>query len=179
MTCRTWPRSPTVTAASITLGVAAGPSTLHRGPAAQADVIRAMHERVQLCQDPQTEFVIFVKVLASVASITFCECTATRSCKSNEPLKFTTRWDSDLSRGSSWVSRRTVWHKSHSAKACPESSTRGRETSRPAHLGALTAAKPRIQAMTQDAVTAGLLPKQPLENSPCRGYRNSHLPQRP
>ena len=26
---------------------------------AKADVIRAMHERVQLCQDPQTEFALF------------------------------------------------------------------------------------------------------------------------
>ena len=25
---------------------------------AKADVIRAMHERVQLCQDPQTEFAL-------------------------------------------------------------------------------------------------------------------------
>ena len=33
----------------------------------------------------------------------------------------------------------------------------------PAHLGALTAAKPRIQAMIQDAVWAGLPPEQPLE----------------
>ena len=33
----------------------------------------------------------------------------------------------------------------------------------PAHLGALVAAKPRIQAMIQDAVLAGLLPKHLLE----------------
>ena len=39
---------------------------------------------------------------------------------------------------------------------------RERDIAAPAHLGALTAAKPRIQAMIQDAVTAGLLPKQPL-----------------
>ena len=33
----------------------------------------------------------------------------------------------------------------------------------PAHLRAVVAAKQRIQAMIQDAVVAGFLPKQPLE----------------
>ena len=37
---------------------------------------------------------------------------------------------------------------------------RARDIAAPAHLGALIAANPRIQAMIQDGVTAGLLPKQ-------------------
>ena len=45
----------------------------------------------------------------------------------------------------------------HSALASPESVTKERETSRLEHTWA------RIQAMIQDAVLAGLLPKQPLE----------------
>ena len=40
---------------------------------------------------------------------------------------------------------------------------RARDIAVPAHLGALIAARPRIQAMIQDAVWAGLLPKQILE----------------
>ena len=40
---------------------------------------------------------------------------------------------------------------------------RVRDIATPAYLGALIAAKPRIQAMVQDVVTAGLLPQQPLE----------------
>ena len=40
---------------------------------------------------------------------------------------------------------------------------RARDIAAPAHLGALIAAKPRIQAVIQDGVTAGLLPKHPLE----------------
>ena len=40
---------------------------------------------------------------------------------------------------------------------------RARDIAGPAHLGALIAAKPRILAMIQGAVMAGLLPKQPLE----------------
>ena len=40
---------------------------------------------------------------------------------------------------------------------------RARDVASPVHLGALTAAKRCIQAVIQDGVTAGLLPKQPLE----------------
>ena len=43
---------------------------------------------------------------------------------------------------------------------------RARDIAAPAHLGALIAGKPRIQAIKQDAVTVGLLPKQPLESCP-------------
>ena len=46
-----------VTAGSITLGVAVGPRQYITDQLlGKPDVIRAMHERVQLCQDPQTEF---------------------------------------------------------------------------------------------------------------------------
>ena len=41
--------------------------------------------------------------------------------------------------------------------------TRARDIAAPAQLGALMAARPRIQAVIQDAVTAGLLLKRPLE----------------
>ena len=46
----------TVTAGSVTLGVAVGRRQFITDQLlAKADVIRALHERVQLCQDPQTE----------------------------------------------------------------------------------------------------------------------------
>ena len=41
---------------------------------AKADVIRTMHERAELCQDPQTEF-------ALIRESPSCECTATPSFK--------------------------------------------------------------------------------------------------
>ena len=45
---------------STTLGVAVGSQQFVTDQlSAKADVIRAMHERVQLCQDPQTEFALF------------------------------------------------------------------------------------------------------------------------
>ena len=50
---------PTVSAGSTTLGVAVGPRQFIVDQLfAKADVIRATHERVQLCQDPQTEFAL-------------------------------------------------------------------------------------------------------------------------
>ena len=49
----------TVTAGSITLGVAVrSRQSIADQLLSKADVIRAMHERVQLCQDPQTEFAL-------------------------------------------------------------------------------------------------------------------------
>ena len=48
-----------VTAGTITLGVGVGPRRFIADQLlAKADVSRAMHERVQLCQDPQTEFAL-------------------------------------------------------------------------------------------------------------------------
>ena len=116
----------TVIAGSITFGVAVGPGQhIADQFLAKADVIRALHERVQLCQDRRQNLLSNKKVLASAASITFCECTATRSCRSNEPLV-----GQRSSRGSSQVSRKTAWYRPQSAQASPESGIRERETSR-------------------------------------------------
>ena len=49
----------TVTAGSIILGVAVGPLQYITDQLLdKADVIQAVHERVQLCRDPQTEFAL-------------------------------------------------------------------------------------------------------------------------
>ena len=49
---------------------------------------------------------------------------------------------------------------------------RARDTATPAHLGALVAAKPRIQAMIRDAVWAGLLPEQVWRRASPRCHRD-------
>ena len=67
-----------------------------------------------------------------------------------------------LSKGSSQDSRRTAWCKPHSAQAIPELDTKRRDIAAPAHLGALIAAKPRIQAMIQ-ARYSHSWPSIPLE----------------
>ena len=56
----------TATAGSITLGVAVGPRQyIAEQLLGKADVIRAMHEHVQLSQDPQTEFALLRESLGA------------------------------------------------------------------------------------------------------------------
>ena len=123
--CRTWPKSPQPSPEALLLGSPLLWQFIADQLLSKADVIRAMHERVQLCQRPQTEFALV-------------------------------RLDS----GSSFPSQKTARRRPHAAQTGPESDTKEVETS---HLGALIAATQCIQPMTQDAVTACLLPKQPLE----------------
>ena len=53
-----------VTSGSITLGVAiASQQCITDQLLSKADVVPARHERVQLCQDPQTEFAFFLESL--------------------------------------------------------------------------------------------------------------------
>ena len=51
-------KTSAVTAGSVTFGVAGSRQFITDQLLSKADVIRAMHERVQLCQDPQTEFAL-------------------------------------------------------------------------------------------------------------------------
>ena len=103
-----------------TLGVAVEPRRFVADQLlTKADVIRAMHERVQLCQDPQN-LRCFAKVLASAASTTSPGYMATESCKRNELLKSTTRLGRDPLKSSSWDSQRKVRGKPHAAQASPE-----------------------------------------------------------
>ena len=56
VTCGIWLKVSTVTAGSVTLGVAVGPRQyIAEHLLGKAYVVGAMNERVQLCQDPQTE----------------------------------------------------------------------------------------------------------------------------
>ena len=56
---RSLAKTSAVTDDSITLGVAVGSRQFITDQlSSKADVIRAMHERVQLCQDPHTEFAV-------------------------------------------------------------------------------------------------------------------------
>ena len=56
----------TATAGSITLGAAVGPRQyIAEQLLGKADVIRAMHEHVQLSQDPQTEFALLRESLGA------------------------------------------------------------------------------------------------------------------
>ena len=96
----------TVTEGCKTLGVPVGPRQHIADPLmAKADVIRAMHERVQPCQDTQTAFALLRE---SVVSTTSCEFTATQSFRNSGLQKSTTRLGSGLLFGSSRFSRGAV-----------------------------------------------------------------------
>ena len=81
-TCRIWPKPQQSPRGCMTLGVAVGPRQhIADQLLAKADVIRAMHESVQLCQDPRKQNLLsHRRVWEVAASATSCECTAARSC---------------------------------------------------------------------------------------------------
>ena len=138
-----------VTSGSITLGVAVGSQQFITDQLlSKADVIRAMHERVQLCQDPQTEFAFSGRVWGSVVFTTSCEFMVTKSWRNKVQRRLTM----ELGNGPS----------NDMAQATLSASQSG-IGSAPAHLGALLAAKPRTHGMIRDAVLAGLLREQLLE----------------
>ena len=122
---------------------------------AKAGVTRAMHERVQLFQDPQTEFALLRTALALAPSTTSPWCMATQSCKRNELLISTMR----LGRGP--FERLFQGF----AEECSEQATHDAGQSRRiqksarhcgSSFGTHIAATPRILAMIQDAVMAHL-----------------------
>ena len=138
----------TVTAGSTTLGVAVGPRQFIADQLlAKADVIRAMHERVQLCQD-QTEFAL--QRVSRINHILLVHGHTILQEKRAAEIYDGVGQRSPES--SSQDSRRTAWYRPRSAQASPCKRARGSGTP-----GALIAATPRIQAMIQDAVTAGVL----------------------
>ena len=111
----------TVTAGSTTLGVAVGSDSSLQGPALGQRRHSSHARNVSSCVRTRRQNLLSsAKVSESAASTTSSECTATRSCRRNEPLKSTTRLDSDLLRGSSRVSRKTSWYRPHSAHASRE-----------------------------------------------------------
>ena len=81
-----------VTDGSITLGVAVGSRQFITDQLpSKADVVRAMHERVQLCQDPQTEFALLRESLGSAVSTTSRGFTASQSWRNKVLQRSTTR----------------------------------------------------------------------------------------
>ena len=84
---------------------------------ATADVIRAVHERVQLCQDPQTEFALLRECLASAESTASSERTVTQFFKRDKPPKSSMRLGKGPLRDSFRHSQRTALNKPRSVPA--------------------------------------------------------------
>ena len=128
------------------------------------------HERVQLCQDPQTEFALQRESQAvGPRSATSCEIsswphdpagdTGILSNASNavgqRSARATLPWlhvgQFDASNTQRWKVRNRV--------------VRARDIAASAHLRALHSSQASIQAVIHDAVLAGLLPKHPFDDS--------------
>ena len=150
-------KTSAVTGGSITLGVAVGSWHLFTDQLlSKADVIRAMHERVQLCQDPQTEFAHLRESLAVSRihhilrvhghTIPVYDEVGQRSLERLFPGLTDSMAQAPPSAGQSGIGFK-----------------RARDIAAPAPLGALIAATPRIQGMIRDAIWAGPLPEQILE----------------
>ena len=158
-------KTSAVTDGSIPLGVAVG----SRQPTtdqllSKADVIQAMRERVQLCQDPETDFALLreslgvsrINHILRVHGHTILEEQSAAEVydeighRSFERL-FTGLTEDSMTQATLSASQSGIRFK------------RARDIAAPAHLGALITAKPRIQAMIRDAAWAGLLPEQILE----------------
>ena len=151
----------TVTAGSITLGVAVGP---------RQQCNRT--NQLSSCQDAQTSFEPCTNVFSHVwdpsdSNLQPPPCTRSHNpAWSNGPLKSTTRLDSGLSKGSSLsftedsTAQATTQCRPTSGIGCYK---RARDIALWRTWAHSTAATPCIQAMIQDGVTAGLLPKHPLE----------------
>ena len=123
-----------------------------------------MHERVQLCRDPQTEFALLreslgvsrINHILRVHGHTILQ--EQRAAEINDEVV-----QRSLERLFPGLTEDSMTQATLSAGQSRIGFKRARDTAAPAHLGALIAAKPRIQAMIQDAVWAGLLPEHLLE----------------
>ena len=104
---RSMTKISTVTSGSITLRVAIGSQQFITDQLlSKADVSRAMHERVQLCQDPQTEFPLLRESLGSVVSTTSRDFMVTKSWRNTVQRRYTMELGNFPSNGSFPVSRR-------------------------------------------------------------------------
>ena len=140
-----------VTAGSITLGVAVESRQFITDPLlSEADVVRTKHEGVQLCQNPQTEFVLLRESLG-VSRIN-------HNLRVHGHKILEEQWVAAVydEIGQQSLERLFPGFTEDSATLSAGQSGIG-------FKGALIAAKPQIQGMIRDAVRAGLLPEQILE----------------
>ena len=125
----------TVTAGRITLGVAAEPGSSQTNPWPTQTSFEQCTNAFSCARTHKQNVPSYAKVLVSVASPTFCECTATRACRRNELPKSSMK----LAKSPFQDSQRTAWYKPHSARASPEldarhcrlESTHGSQTAHP------------------------------------------------
>ena len=149
-----------------TLGVATGPShavttQLHE----KTKVIKAMHERVHVCQDPQREYVLMRESLG-VGRVNHI--LRVHGHQLAEQGGATATFDgvgrASLERLFPGITAEGHVQATLSAKESGLGCRQASDVARPAHLGALLAACPRVKDMLKECIVAGLLPVDQLEN---------------
>ena len=123
-----------------------------------------MHERVQLCQDPQTEFALLRESLGAIRTNHILSVYGYTNLQEQRAAEF---FDELGQRSLEMLFPGFMEDSMVQATLNADQSGIGHKKARgiaaPAHLGALIAARPRIRALIQDAVLAGLLLQQRLE----------------
>ena len=129
----------TLTAGSITLGAAVGPrQKIADQILGKADVIRTPHGRVQLCQDPQTEFALLRESLG-VNRVNHILWVRTHTIlQEQRAAEIYDEVGKRSLRGSSWSSRRKVRSKRHWVLASPQLASKELETSQLRHIWGLS-----------------------------------------
>ena len=157
-TCGAWPKllqSPTAASRSESL--------LGFGSLSRTDAIRTTHERVQLCQDPQTEFALLRDSLGVSRVNHILRVHGHKILEEQSAAVYDEIGQRSLERLFPGLTEDSMTQATLSASQLRIGFKRARDIAAPSHLGALIAAKPRIRGMIRDAVLAGLLPEQLLE----------------
>ena len=156
---RSLAKTSSVTDGSITLGVAVGSRQFVADQLlSKAEVIRALHERAQLCQDPQTEFSLLRESLGvSCINHILRVHGHTILAEQNAAAVYEEIGQRSLERLFPGVTEDSMTQATLSASQSGIGFQRARDIAAPAHLRALIAAKPRIHGVIRDAVLAGLL----------------------
>ena len=148
---------------NITLGIAVGPRRCMEDQLlAKADVIRAMHEHVQLCQDPQTEFASVRESLGiSRANHFFRVYGHMIMAEEKAPKNFQVGQGS-LQRLFPGFTEDSAQQATFTAGQSGTGCERSVNIARPAHLGAGVPVRPRIKDMIWDATTLRLVAAQSI-----------------
>ena len=162
---RSLAKTSAVTDGRVTLGVAVGSRQFIADQLlSKADVIRAIHERVPLCHEPQTEFALF---RVSLGDSRVNHILRVHGRKILEEQSAAVVYDEIGHRSPErlfpGLTEDSMTQATLSASQSGIGFKRARDIAAPAHLGALIVAKPRMRGMIRDAVLAGLLPEQVLK----------------
>ena len=149
----------------VTLGIATGPpSAVAEQLQTKSDVVRAMHDKLRVCQDPQTEFVLAGQCLGvgkvnHILRVHGCRAASSRAVEKFDEIGRTT-----LERLVPGLTEEGHTQATLGVKSSGLGWKQASDVAGAAHLGGLIAAGPRVKSMIQAAAIAGLLPAAAIES---------------